>query len=136
MNMIDVAITDTRKHVSDPALFNGSIEGALDWLRNSSYPSKFLSVWSKNDDLYMSVEQFLSRWLVPQTEPNDPVNHPSHYKATRGPEVIEMVRHMNFNRGNAVKYIARAGFKNPDTEIEDLQKAIWYLNDEIKRLQS
>lgn len=133
MNMVDVAITDTRKPLSDPALFNGSIEGALEWFRaNPNYHLDY-SVWVKNDDRYMTVAEFRSRYFKTA---NDPVNHPSHYKATRGPEVIEMVRHMNFNRGNAVKYIARAGFKNPDTEIEDLQKAIWYLNDEIKRLQS
>lgn len=65
---------------------------------------------------------------------NDIVNHPSHY--TQYPvEVIELTEHMNFCRGNAVKYIARAGFKNPDKEIEDLEKAQWYLDREINRLK-
>jgi len=41
---------------------------------------------------------------------------------------------MNFNRGNAIKYTWRAGEKGPP--IEDLKKAIWYLQDEIKRLDS
>lgn len=41
---------------------------------------------------------------------------------------------MNFNRGNAVKYIARAGLKDPETEMEDLQKALWYINREIERI--
>lgn len=61
---------------------------------------------------------------------HDAVNHPSHY--TQYPvEVIELTRHMTFNRGNAVKYVARAGFKGgPEKELEDIDKAIWYLNDE------
>ena len=67
---------------------------------------------------------------------NDVVNHPSHY--TDGKiEVIDFIedKRLNFHRGNAVKYIARAGKKNSEKEIEDLQKAAWYINREIKSLQ-
>lgn len=66
---------------------------------------------------------------------NDPVNHPAHY--TYGKiEVIDYIEDKGFgyNLGNAVKYISRAGKKNPDTLIEDLNKAIWYIKREIKRL--
>lgn len=66
---------------------------------------------------------------------NDAVNHPSHY--TDGKiEVIDFIedKGLNFHRGNAVKYIARAGKKNPEKEAEDLSKAIWYLNREIDRI--
>jgi hypothetical protein len=64
---------------------------------------------------------------------NDPVNHPKHYtEHPSGIECIRITRHMGFNLGNAMKYIWRADLKNG---IEDLQKAVWYLNDEItKRL--
>ena len=68
---------------------------------------------------------------------NDVVNHPAHY--TDGKiEVINFIedKKLNFHRGNAVKYIARAGKKDPAKEVEDLQKAVWYLNREIKRLES
>lgn len=66
----------------------------------------------------------------------DQVNHPSHYTAhPSGIEAIEITRHMNFNIGNAIKYLWRAGLKNEDKHIEDLKKAIFYINDEIKRLQ-
>ena len=65
----------------------------------------------------------------------DNVNHPSHYTAYKGVKVIQLTEQMNFNRGNAVKYICRAGLKNKDKEVEDLQKAIWYLNREIERIQ-
>ena len=66
---------------------------------------------------------------------NDSVNHPSHY--TDGKiEVIDFIedKKLNFHRGNAVKYIARAGKKKYENEVEDLKKAVWYLNREIERL--
>ena len=64
---------------------------------------------------------------------NDMVNHPSHYKShPSGVEAIEITRHMNFNLGNAMKYIWRAGLKND--QIEDLQKARFYIEDELKRI--
>lgn len=63
----------------------------------------------------------------------DMVNHPQHYNAhPSGIECIEVVRHMNFNLGNAMKYIWRAGEKNG---VEDLKKAVWYLQDEIARAE-
>jgi hypothetical protein len=68
---------------------------------------------------------------------DDPVNHPTHYTSDpSGIEVIQITEHMNFCRGNAVKYILRAGLKNPDKEVEDLEKAVWYINREIKRLSN
>lgn len=66
----------------------------------------------------------------------DSVNHPSHYTAYKGVEVIQLTEQMNFCRGNAVKYIARAGLKDADKEIEDLRKAIWYIEREIQRMES
>lgn len=63
-------------------------------------------------------------------EPFSPIN-PRHYRShPSGVECITITRHMNFNLGNAIKYIWRAQGK-----VEDLQKALWYINDEIKRLQ-
>jgi hypothetical protein len=64
------------------------------------------------------------------------INHPSHY--TDGKiEVIDFIedKNLNFHRANAVKYISRAGKKEPSKEIEDLKKAVWYLNREIERLE-
>lgn len=64
------------------------------------------------------------------------VNHPQHYNFGQY-EVIDVINDwsLNFNLGNVVKYIARAGIKSSDTLIEDLQKAKFYLDYEIKRLQ-
>ncbi len=70
-------------------------------------------------------------------EKNDIVNHPSHY--TDGKiEVIDFIddKKLGFCLGNAVKYISRAGKKDPTKEIEDLEKAIWYINHHIKNLQN
>lgn len=63
----------------------------------------------------------------------DPIN-PDHYRR-HGTELIDIVEHLNYNRGNAVKYLVRAGVKNPATELEDLMKAQWYVNREIARLE-
>ncbi len=63
----------------------------------------------------------------------DSVDHPPHYNNhPSGIECIDIVRHMNFNLGNVVKYLWRAGLKDAAPTIEDLKKAAWYLNDEIK----
>jgi hypothetical protein len=65
----------------------------------------------------------------------DMVNKPPHY--TDGKiEVIEFIedKNLGFHLGNAVKYISRAGKKDPDKTIEDLKKSIWYVEREIKRL--
>lgn len=73
----------------------------------------------------------------------DKVNHPSHYtwlKEKCGIEVIDITRHMNFDLGNAIKYILRSGHKteegytDKDKTIEDLKKAAWYINDYINEL--
>jgi len=66
---------------------------------------------------------------------SDPVNHPRHYtEHPSGVECITVTEHMNFCRGNAVKYIWRAGDKGD--EIQDLEKARWYIDREISRLKS
>lgn len=67
------------------------------------------------------------------------VNHPQHYGGKDNPyEAIKVIRALDlgFNLGNSFKYIARAGKKNPDKHIEDLKKALWYLQDEISYLES
>lgn len=71
---------------------------------------------------------------------SDRVNHPSYYQDPSGVECITVARHRDFNIGNAFKYLWRAGLKSEegisekDKQIEDLQKAIFYIKDEIKML--
>lgn len=69
--------------------------------------------------------------------PSDPVNHPSHYTwMPNGIEVIDITELFNFNRGNALKYIFRAGRKSSFTEVQDLMKARFYIDREVKRLEA
>ena len=63
---------------------------------------------------------------------NDPVNHPKHYtEHPSGVECIQITEHMGFNLGNALKYIWRCDLKRD--AVEDLQKAVWYINREIEK---
>lgn len=66
---------------------------------------------------------------------DDAVNHPVHYNSDpSGIECIEVVRHRTFNVGAAMKYLWRNGLKDADAQVEDLRKAVWHIEDEIKRL--
>lgn len=77
-----------------------------------------------------------SIFYVKNIEKDDPVNHPKHYTSDpSGVECIQITRHRNFNIGNAIKYLWRAGLKESNSDIQDLEKAVWYINDEIKRLK-
>jgi hypothetical protein len=67
----------------------------------------------------------------------DLVNNPEHYTTDpSGVECIEITRHRNFNIGNAIKYLWRAGLKDSARTVEDLEKAVFYINDEIGRLRN
>lgn len=90
----------------------GSVVGGRDWVRNR--------------------EETMS----------DAVEHPKHYTSDpSGVECIQVTRHRNFNVGNAIKYLWRAGLKDSagrtalDKQVEDLEKARWYIGDEIARLK-
>lgn len=67
---------------------------------------------------------------------NDAVNHPSHY-TDGGIETIDFIeaKKLPYHLGNAVKYISRAGKKDQNKTIEDLQKAVWYIERYIKVLE-
>lgn len=82
-----------------------------------------------NDEAPQKVEKKMSK-------PQSQVDHPSHYNSGKI-EVIDAIEdwELNFSRGNAVKYIARAGKKSTETEIQDLEKALWYIQREIQRIK-
>lgn len=74
-------------------------------------------------------------------EKEDKVNHPKHYTShPSGVECIEITRHYCFSIGNAIKYLWRAGLKteqgmqDKEKEIQDLEKAIWYIKDRINQI--
>ena len=79
--------------------------------------------------------------MTQETTASEIINHPVHYNSlpaiclecSASIECIDVVRHMSFNLGNAIKYIWRCDLKQ--SSIDDLKKAIWYLEDEITTRQ-
>lgn len=66
---------------------------------------------------------------------SDPIN-PAHYQGfSNGAQVIDIVEHLPYNRGAAVKYLVRAGKKDPTKHVEDLLKALWYTQRELERIE-
>lgn len=81
------------------------------------------------------AEDEIELWST-DVETSSKVDHPSHYTwLPNGLEVIDLTECLNFNRGNSVKYLCRAGKKDPATELEDLKKARWYVEREIARVE-
>lgn len=87
-------------------------------------------------------KMFTSKFELVESEenetevPSDKVNHPSHYGGDNNPyEVIKVIEawELGFNLGNTLKYIGRCGKK--DDVVQELEKARWYLDREIKKLQ-
>lgn len=71
--------------------------------------------------------------MIHKSAKGEKVNHPKHYNEhPAGIECIDVVEHFNFNIGNAIKYLWRAGLKG--NQEEDLKKAAWYVNREIEKL--
>ena len=66
---------------------------------------------------------------------SDPIN-PTHYQGfSNGAQVIDIVENLPYNAGNAIKYLARAGRKDPSKHVEDLKKSAWYVQREIERIE-
>lgn len=75
---------------------------------------------------------------VTYRQTNDAIDHPAHYGGADDPyEAIKVIEawELDFCLGNAVKYISRAGRKDPDKETEDLGKAVWYIERKIRQLE-
>jgi len=83
----------------------------------------------------MNKDQFIDAFK--SLEEPERINHPDHYHRDTV-EVIDIIEawELNFSRGNVLKYLARAGHKDPSRELEDLEKAQWYLAREIERLKN
>lgn len=103
----------------------------------TNYKTGFYATYASDKGL----EKAISDSLIPYVE-NDNVNHPGHYTShPSGIECIEITRHYCFSIGNAIKYLWRAGlkkelgFEDKQKEIEDLEKAKWYIDDRIKQLK-
>lgn len=93
------------------------------------------------EDRYQALKARADKLEAEQKE--DVVNHPNHYNQYDGFEVIDVCEQLrapdgtgNYNRGNAFKYLARAGWKNDAKHVEDLKKAAFYIQREIDRVSS
>jgi hypothetical protein len=88
--------------------------------------------WAEKEPIqYYTMEDILKRYEV--------VDHPLHYGGEDNPyEAIKVIEAwgLGFNLGNTVKYISRAGIKDKSKEIEDLKKALWYLNHHVMMLEN
>ena len=87
------------------------------------------------DIIYKINDIFGGEFIIMfEIEEKEMVDHPSHYN--QGIETIEYIESwsMNFNTGNVIKYVTRAGYK--DNQLEDLKKAMWYLQREIDRIEN
>ena len=130
--------------------YDDTVENFISW-RSSRKNDKDMSMNNEDHSLppkykekEICNERCLARDMNVCIKP-DNVNHPKHYTwlwDLCGIEVIDITRHLDFDLGNAVKYILRAGHKSEEgmsdreKTIEDLEKAVWYLNDEIGQLKA
>jgi len=79
----------------------------------------------------MSLSNDIDKLII--RPPKEMIEHPAHYNShPSGIEAITIIEHFNFNIGNAIKYLWRAGLKGK--QIEDLKKAKFYVEREIERL--
>lgn len=102
-------------------------------ITNTQYQCQF---WEGRIDEEEKKEQSLAE-MCEEVKEDDPVNHPKHYIDGRI-EVIEYIedKNLGFCLGNAIKYISRAGKKEKDKEIQDLRKAMWYIERRIYELEN
>lgn len=121
------------------------INKQLAFKRNNLYLCKEDGVLEGcNEELYcLNHVDFKEEVFKNISKSNDNVNHPKHYTShPSGVECIQIARHYCFSIGNAIKYLWRAGLKqdtsltDKEKEIEDLKKAIWYINDRISQLEN
>lgn len=110
-------------------------------MRESYSGFSFYTAYIFYERLYLKMDTENSDGHTEQHE--EAVVHPGHYNQYQGFEVIDVCEQLrapdgsgNFNRGNAFKYLARAGWKNPSKQVEDLEKAVFYLQREIGRVKS
>jgi hypothetical protein len=104
-------------------------------LTNTDDDRRARDFWDKTNSLKTGTagETYAKPMRMVAASDDDPINHPAHYtRHPSGTECIEITEHMNFNLGNAIKYIWRSGEKG-DT-VNDLKKARWYIDRELQRI--
>lgn len=82
-----------------------------------------------------AVQNYMDTLKKSEAAVEDAIN-PPHYQRYKGLEVIDITEQLNFCLGNATKYILRAGHKPGNSKVQDLEKAKWYIEREIRRVQN
>ena len=108
-----------------------------DWYKNNYCTNSDIEFVDMKTEGTETCGNYYPEWVLKITTGvmfKETVNHPNHYNIV-GIEVIDFIESWNlgFSLGNAIKYIARAPYKND--ELEDLKKARWYIDREIQRLE-
>jgi hypothetical protein len=122
---------DDYNSTKDPTPGVDNVINSTNW---DNFEYRFIDgcFWAKRKPLnILTLEDIL--------RPFEQVDHPVHYGGENNPyEAIKVIDawDLNFCLGNAIKYISRAGKKNPEKEIEDLNKAIWYIQHHVEKLKN
>lgn len=139
-NLIDVHITDKTNSDNIPKFL--ILEGEKAWVFGkgkealfNANPLEEITFWEFTEFLGLVGFEFKNPFLKDNESESNPII-PDHYKSSDNMDVIDVckVLNLNFNRGNVLKYIARAGKK--DDELQDLNKALEYLKREIKYIEN
>ncbi|WP_242678556.1 DUF3310 domain-containing protein [Psychrobacter pygoscelis] len=113
-------------------------DGDLSWITSYSAIDDFTDTCPLSE--FLDEYEFVRKGVNKASAVNlvdDAVNHPPHYTSDpSGIECIQITRHRNFNIGNAIKYLWRNGLKDGNDSTQDLKKAVWYIQDEIARLEA
>ena len=118
------------------------LEGSdIDWAFNNSWPIELVEAANVAEsetrvvvDIpgdYESVEA--EEFVKPAT---DAINPPHYQGFSNGAQVIDITEHLSLCAGTAIKYLARAGKKDPSKHVEDLEKAAWYVSRELGRVKA
>lgn len=133
-------------HDNSPILFIIERKNGLTWLCTSvSFDNKLFAYFTTENIMEFGLKFDIVTKDEGETanKKTEQVSHPSHYawlKDLCGVEPLDICRHLDFNTGNAIKYLLRKdkvdGNKTKtEKRIEDLRKAVFYIQDEIKLLE-
>lgn len=120
-----------------------SLEARKDYIERLKSKGDYEEAWAQSRGFTTKNETVVNADLLDTGIKIDRIDHPSHYtwlKEKCGIEVIDIARHLDFCLGSALKYILRAGRKSEEgytdkeKAVEDLKKAVWYINDKINSL--
>lgn len=142
--VLDVRDDDGVLHYTRGGIYHGIMSSLIDdlgkfedWNTCTNFDKTFIKI--TKGEMRAFVGRIMTRAGI---EDGEHVNHPAHYnRHPSGIECIEIIRHYNLDIGCAIKYLWRNGLKSEegmsdtDKQIEDLEKAIWYIKDEISRIK-